>query len=178
MKIYTKTGDSGTTSLVYGERISKDNPVVEAYGTCDEANSQIGFAVSVLPKDGFDTLKKYLFQIQTDLFHVGAELSTPTNREVQWKVEKNSVTEIEKMIDQLELELEPLQNFILPGGHPAGAALHVSRTIIRRAERLVVSVQPTNPDVLRYLNRLSDFLFVAARYVNMRMNEQEKILHT
>lgn len=178
MKIYTKTGDSGMTSLVYGERISKDDAAVEAYGTCDEANSQIGFALSLLPKEGFETLREYSYQIQTDLFHVGAELSTPTNREVQWKVEKNSVTEVEKMIDQLELELEALQNFILPGGHPAGAAFHVSRTIIRRAERLVVAVNPANPDVLRYLNRLSDFLFVAARYVNMQMNEQEKILHT
>ncbi|PLT31854.1 cob(I)yrinic acid a,c-diamide adenosyltransferase [Peribacillus deserti] len=181
MKIYTKTGDKGTTSLIYGQRVSKTDIRVEAYGTCDEANSAIGLGISHLKDEEFsgkeDILKTFHF-IQTALFHVGAELATPAGKKVNWKLEKGHVDQLEGAIDQMENELTPLSNFILPGGHPAGAALHLARTISRRAERNAVEIgEGVNPMVLSYLNRLSDFLFVAARYVNYKLNQPELNLH-
>ncbi|MCJ7843314.1 cob(I)yrinic acid a,c-diamide adenosyltransferase [Lederbergia sp. NSJ-179] len=180
MKIYTRTGDKGTTSLVYGSRIAKNDIRVEAYGTCDEANSMIGLALSFLhgvEKQGIKEFAKNIQHIQTMLFHVGAELSTPVEKEVPWKIEEKDVQALEKMIDQWETRILPLQNFILPGGHPTGAALHTARTVVRRAERLAVAVEHRNPFVLPYLNRLSDLLFVAARYVNHLLGCEEMKLH-
>ncbi|PKR84531.1 cob(I)yrinic acid a,c-diamide adenosyltransferase [Heyndrickxia camelliae] len=180
MKIYTKTGDKGTTSLVYGTRIAKNDIRVEAYGTCDEANSAIGQALSFLKQEDFSEKKEVedvFHKVQTALFHVGAELSTPSNKEVKWKIKQEDIEELEHTIDKWDSELPPLNNFILPGGHPTGAGLHFARTVVRRAERCAVSLEDVNPVVLSYLNRLSDFLFVAARYVNMRLNENEKTLH-
>ncbi|MBS4175179.1 cob(I)yrinic acid a,c-diamide adenosyltransferase [Bacillus sp. FJAT-49736] len=180
MKIYTKTGDKGTTSLVYGTRIPKDDIRVEAYGTCDEANSAIGQALSFLNEASFQEKKEVeeIFHIvQTALFHVGAELSTPPSKEVKWKLKEEDIDVLEHTIDKWDKELPPLNNFILPGGHPAGAGLHYARTVVRRAERCAVSVENVNPLVLSYLNRLSDFLFVAARFINLRLNENEKTLH-
>ncbi|NCU19054.1 cob(I)yrinic acid a,c-diamide adenosyltransferase [Pallidibacillus pasinlerensis] len=180
MRIYTRSGDKGTTSLVYGVRVAKNDPRVEAYGTCDEANSYIGLATSFLQKEKFaekDQLLYIFHKVQTILFHVGAELSTPEGKEVKWKLEEAHIKELEETIDQLDSNLSTLNNFILPGGHPAGASLHVARTIVRRAERTATSIEQVNPFVLAYLNRLSDFLFVAARFVNEKLNGKEKNLH-
>jgi cob(I)alamin adenosyltransferase len=116
-------------------------------------------------------------KIQTTLFHVGAELATPTGKEVKWKLRDEDITQLETQIDEWDSILPPLTNFILPGGHPAGAALHVARTVVRRAERSAVSLgDEVNPLVLSYLNRLSDFLFVAARFVNAQLGEVENTL--
>ncbi|MBS4220135.1 cob(I)yrinic acid a,c-diamide adenosyltransferase [Bacillus sp. FJAT-49711] len=180
MKIYTKTGDKGTTSLVYGERVSKNDIRVEAYGTCDEANSMIGLALSHLTDIKNDDIKEmhsFLHKVQTTLFHVGAELSTPAGKKVKWVLQATDIEELEKTIDLLEGDIPPLSNFILPGGHPAGAVLHVARTITRRAERITVSIDNVNPLVLSYLNRLSDFLFVAARFINHKLGMVELKLH-
>lgn len=181
MKIYTKTGDKGTTSLIYGTRVSKTDARVEAYGTCDETNSMIGLAISYLQGEFFDgkeELQAVFHKIQTVLFHVGAELATPEGKEVKWILEEKDIEELEKTIDAWDVSLPTLTNFILPGGHQAGAALHVARTIARRAERIAVSLgDEVNPLVLAYLNRLSDFLFVAARYVNMHLGSKEQTLH-
>ncbi|WP_108670560.1 cob(I)yrinic acid a,c-diamide adenosyltransferase [Peribacillus acanthi] len=181
MKIYTKTGDKGTTSLIYGQRVKKSDIRVEAYGTCDEANSMIGLALSYINNDlkEKESIDHIFHKIQTELFHVGAELATPSGKEVKWKVKPEDVTVLEETIDQWEKHLPPLTNFILPGGHPAGAALHTARTIVRRAERCASEmVDEVNPLVLSYLNRLSDFLFVAARYINHLSGVPEKNLHS
>lgn len=178
MRIYTRSGDKGTTSLVYGKRVPKNDIQVEAYGTCDEANSMIGFALSMLDDTDWDEKDEFLqkmYRIQTILFHVGAELSTPSDREVAWKLKEDHVKELEQYIDKWSEELPPLKQFILPSGHRASSALHVARTIVRRAERMAVSMQDDlqNSLVISYLNRLSDFLFVAARYVNLKLKGKE-----
>lgn len=180
MRIYTKSGDKGSTSLIYGERVKKDDARVEAYGTCDEANSMIGLAMSQLKASSFNDTAFYsiLHKIQTGLFHVGSELATPTGKDVKWKLTIQDITELEEAIDQWEEQLNPLKQFILPGGSVPGASLHVARTIVRRAERCAIHIEETvNPLVIQYLNRLSDLLFVAARYVNMQLNEKEQGLH-
>jgi cob(I)alamin adenosyltransferase len=181
MKIYTKTGDKGTTSLIYGQRVAKNDLRVEAYGTCDEANSMIGLALSHLKKENFqgkEIIEKIYHKIQTNLFHVGAELATPKGKEVKWALVPSDVEEMEKQIDEWNEALPELTNFILPGGNPAGAAFHVARTITRRAERCAVSLgEDLNPLVLAYLNRLSDLLFVTARFVNDRLGAVEQNLH-
>lgn len=182
MKIYTKTGDKGTTSLVYGTRVKKNDVLVEAYGTCDEANSMIGLALSHLNSEFFsekEMIMDIFHQIQTTLFHVGAELATPVGKEVKWKLHAEDTEKLENWIDEYDAELPALNNFILPGGHPAGAAFHVARTIVRRAERLASSIgEGTSPEVMAYLNRLSDFLFVAARFINQRLGSKESELHS
>lgn len=181
MRVYTRSGDKGTTSLVYGKRVPKSDIRVEAYGTCDEANSMIGLAVSYMKETQFFNDAKFeaLFhQIQTVLFHVGAELATPSDKEVYWQLKDEHIKELERAIDEMDNSLEELKQFILPGGMPAGAALHVARTVARRAERLATRLEgEVNPLVLAYLNRLSDFLFVAARYVNVKNGAVEQVLH-
>ena len=181
MKIYTKSGDKGETSLVYGTRVSKDSPRVEAYGTCDEANSHIGAALSLLPKsDDWAELREIFHLIQTKLFHIGAELATPEGKKVGWPIQEEDVLYLERQIDKLDEALPPLTTFVLPGGHPAAASFHVARTVVRRAERSTVRIMETeqiNKIALKYLNRLSDFLFVAARYVNKVTGNTEANLH-
>ncbi len=181
MKIYTKTGDQGETSLVYGQRVAKDSARVEAYGTCDEANSMIGLAISLLPETSDWTQFETFFQtVQTKLFHVGSELSTPSGKQVAWVVTIEDVQLLEAQIDQMDAELSPLTKFILPGGHRAAATLHLARTIVRRAERNAVTIshlEAVSEYALMYLNRLSDCLFVAARYVNQRTGTNEPTLH-
>jgi cob(I)alamin adenosyltransferase len=181
MKIYTKTGDKGTTSLIYGQRVAKNDLRVEAYGTCDETNSMIGLALSYLKDESFqkkELIEKMYHKIQTNLFHVGAELATPKGKEVKWSLNVSDIEEMEKQIDELNESLPELTNFILPGGHSAGAAFHVARTTARRAERCTVSLgEDVNPLVLAYLNRLSDLLFVTARYVNYVVGIKEQTLH-
>lgn len=178
MRIYTRSGDKGTTSLVYGKRVPKNDVRVEAYGTCDEANSMIGFALSMLDDtdwEGKESFLQTMYRVQTILFHVGAELSTPSDREVAWKLKEEHVKELEDYIDEWGKHLPPLKQFILPSGHRVSSALHVARTVVRRAERMAVSMQDElqNLHVISYLNRLSDFLFVAARYVNMKLDGKE-----
>ncbi|WP_026581706.1 cob(I)yrinic acid a,c-diamide adenosyltransferase [Bacillus sp. J33] len=181
MKIYTKTGDRGTTSLIYGQRVNKDDVRVEAYGTCDEANSMIGLALSHLAAEFFpdkDNLEDVFHKVQTDLFHAGAELATPKGKKVKWEITEKDISNMEKQIDKWETDLAQLTNFILPGGHTSGAAFHVARTIVRRAERCAVSLgEDVNPLVIAYLNRLSDLLFVSARYVNHHLGSIEHTLH-
>ncbi|WP_077620885.1 cob(I)yrinic acid a,c-diamide adenosyltransferase [Bacillus sinesaloumensis] len=181
MKIYTKTGDKGTTSLVYGQRVSKNDLRVEAYGTCDEANSMIGLGLSHLHEavfEGKDEVEQVFKRVQTTLFHVGAELATPAGKEVKWKVSEEDISLLEATIDKWDAGIPPLTNFVLPGGSQAGASFHVARTIVRRAERKAVSIgEQVNPLVNSYLNRLSDFLFVAARFVNHRLGQGEPTLH-
>lgn len=178
MRIYTRSGDKGTTGLVYGSRVAKNDLRVEAYGTCDEANSMIGLALSFLDQvtweEKADFLKK-LYRVQTILFHVGSELATPNDREVAWKLKEEHVQELENQIDQWDQNLKPLENFILPSGHQASSGLHAARTVVRRAERAVVGMDEelVNPLVMAYLNRLSDYLFVAARYVNQALKGKE-----
>ncbi len=181
MKIYTKTGDKGETSLVYGLRVSKRSARVEAYGTCDEANSMIGLGLSLMDGNEYDNVREWLFTIQTKLFHVGSELATPPGKKVGWPINEEDVEYLENAIDNMEKNLPELKNFILPGGSKAGSAFHVARTIARRAERSAVAVQveeELNPIVVKYLNRLSDFLFVVARYVNHLAGNQEPDLIT
>ena len=178
MKIYTKTGDRGTTSLIFGERVSKNDVRVEAYGTCDEANSMIGFGVSLLPEEGWaKSAAAVLQKVQTVLFHVGAELATPAGKEVAWKLREEDIRFLEETIDEWQSGLKPLKQFILPGGSQSASAFHTARTIARRAERTAVGIEGVNPLVLSYLNRLSDFLFIAARYVNEQMKFNEPVLH-
>lgn len=178
MKIYTRSGDKGTTSLVYGSRVPKNDLRVEAYGTCDETNSMIGLALSYLDQEDWEGKEAFIHtihRVQTILFHVGSEIATPNNREVAWKLKQEHVDELERQIDEWDAELEPLTNFILPSGNSSSSAFHVARTIVRRAERAVISVdiEMINPLVIAYLNRLSDFLFVAARYVNQQLDGEE-----
>ncbi|WP_067728792.1 cob(I)yrinic acid a,c-diamide adenosyltransferase [Oceanobacillus damuensis] len=181
MRIYTRSGDKGLTSLVYGKRVPKNHLRVEAYGTCDEANSAIGLALSLLDGEDWDGKKAFadqMHKVQTILFHVGSELSTPKDKEVSWKLKQKHIDQMEKQIDEWDKELEPLKNFILPSGHSASSALHTARTVVRRAERMAVGLEDEleNSLVLSYLNRLSDFLFVAARYVNKKLGGEELTL--
>lgn len=171
MKIYTKTGDKGFTSLTGGKRVRKNDQMVEAYGTVDEANSMLGLAVSQIDNPNLEKAKSMLIEVQKDLFHVGAELSTPQDAKVYWPLHEEQVSKIEKYIDELDGELPELRNFILPGGSKAAATLHVTRSIIRRAERSAIDINKEL--VISYLNRCSDFLFVAARWINMQEREKE-----
>jgi cob(I)alamin adenosyltransferase len=174
MKIYTKTGDKGETSLFTGQRVSKTDPFIEALGAVDECNSALGTALSFLPADMHE-VRQQLEIIQHALFDVGAALATPRTRAGKSKLDKTrfdqeEIEELEKWIDNMESELPPLKEFILPGGHPAGASLHLARSICRRAERRVIPLaNDVSETVLIYLNRLSDYLFSVSRYVNFRV---------
>lgn len=170
VKIYTRTGDDGETSLFDGTRVSKADSRVDAYGEVDELNAWLGFARALrLDAD----LDEALAHIQRDLFALGAELADPADK-IAARVTKASLGEVdverlEQLIDRYEAELPPLRRFILAGGAPPGAALHVARTVCRRAERRIVALQPpADPVLVRYVNRLSDLLFVLARVVNHR----------
>ena len=173
-KIYTKTGDDGTTALGTGERRLKYDPRVAAYGTVDEANACIGMARVHTAKDDPE-IDAMLARIQNDMFDLGADLATPETEvppaHEPLRITAGQVGRIEADIDTLNSALSPLRSFILPGGSPAAAALHLARTVSRRAERLMVELaeQPgehVNAEALKYINRVSDFLFVAARAIN------------
>ena len=175
MKIYTRTGDAGETSLFDGSRVSKADSRVDAYGDVDELNAWLGLVrANRLDAD----LDQPLVRIQQDLFALGAQLADPRDR-IAERVRKASLSDadverLEHVIDRLESELPPLRRFILAGGSPAGAALHVARTVCRRAERRMVALTPTPEAVLvKYVNRLSDLLFVIARVVNHRAGVPE-----
>lgn len=165
-KIYTRTGDAGTTGLVDGSRVSKTDARMQAIGDVDEANSAIGVAITTLEDAN---LRAALSRIQNDLFDLGADLATPgedfTPTEMTLRIVPAQITRLEAEIDALNAGLEPLRSFVLPGG--TAASLHLARAIVRRAERSAVAIDGgANPQALIYLNRLSDFLFVACRAVN------------
>lgn len=181
MKIYTRTGDSGTTALFGGERVPKTHSRIAAYGTVDEVNSFVGLARAHLAGlDGSGPADRILARVQADLFVIGADLATPSGSRARVpRATPEHVAALEKAIDELELDLEPLKRFILPGGSAAGATLHVARTVCRRAERLVLMAAEENEDVspktATYLNRLSDLLFVIARWVNVIGGQRDEV---
>jgi cob(I)alamin adenosyltransferase len=183
-RIYTRTGDKGTTGLVGGGRIKKDAPRIETYGTLDELSSAIGLARAalrpILPGEPrASRLDAWLSWTQDELFNLGSELATPPNdrREGRTSVENADVEALERAIDEAEAELPPLANFIHPGGSMPGAHLHSARTVCRRAERLLVALIDREDaglsEALRYLNRLSDALFVWARWINAALGVPE-----
>ena len=175
MKIYTKTGDQGTTALFGGRRVGKDDARIEAYGTVDELNAFLGLAGTVSRPE----IATMIGVLQHELFTLGADLATPLdNRNAQIaRIEETHIAAMEQRIDMLEEQLDPIRFFILPGGCESAARLHVCRTVARRAERLIVrlsAMEKINEGNLRYINRLSDFLFVLARYAN-HLEDREDI---
>ncbi|MBV9850130.1 MAG: cob(I)yrinic acid a,c-diamide adenosyltransferase [Armatimonadetes bacterium] len=176
MKIYTRTGDGGETSLYGGQRVGKDALRVKTLGTVDECNAALGVALAQIPDP---EVRGVLTRIQGEMFEVGADLATPLARgETVPRVRAEETAQLEAEIDRFEGELEPLRHFILPGGSPGGAALHLARAICRRAERHLVTLaqaEQINAEAARYLNRLSDHLFVSARLVNHRAGMPEVI---
>lgn len=176
MKIYTKTGDKGQTSLYGGTRVSKSSLQIEAYGTIDELNSFIGFALSDIE---MVQVEKFLLMLQTDLMSIASFLAGYQKGKLNLELR---VSEIEKVIDEMDSKIPPLKNFILPGGGKLGASLHVARSVSRRAERAVIrffesETRPTvnKEKIVMFLNRVSDFLFVLARFVNYQESKPETI---
>ncbi|MCZ7556534.1 MAG: cob(I)yrinic acid a,c-diamide adenosyltransferase [Bacteroidia bacterium] len=168
MKIYTRTGDTGMTGLFGGRRVGKDSARIEAYGTVDELNAQLGVA-RALSEDA--ELAQRITALQNDLFVLGADLATPIDMEKTSvkRIEQRHIDRIETAIDDIEEKLDPIRYFILPGGHAAAAQLHACRTICRRAERCIVhlaALEEVSDTNVRFINRLSDYLFVLARYAN------------
>jgi cob(I)alamin adenosyltransferase len=171
MKIYTRSGDDGTTGLFGGRRVPKSDPRIECYGTVDELNAALGLAAAGAPPE----VAEKLARVQNELFVIGSHLATPGDDTRQAArvpdLEESAIARLESQIDAADAELSPLRNFILPGGAEAAARLHLARTVCRRAERLLVAfaaVEPVEPVILRYLNRLSDWLFVYARWCNFK----------
>ena len=171
MKIYTKTGDAGETGLFGGARVSKASVRVTAYGEVDELNSALGWTRVVVSDESLDTL---LHQIQNQLFEVGAELASTPSRAAKGglpQIDQSHVETLERAIDDYEADLKPLESFVLPGGSEEAARFHVARTVCRRAERATVTLtaeEEVRDEISRYLNRLSDLLFVLARHANHR----------
>ena len=174
MKIYTKTGDRGQTGLFGGTRLSKASLRVESYGQADELNSTLGMAIALATPD--DALVSKLRRVQEELFVLGAELASSPEKDVKVGIallEEAQIEALEREIDAFDAELPQLKTFVLPGGTPFASALHLARTVCRRAERSAVALdalERLRPEIIRYLNRLSDWLFTAARYANFRAN--------
>ena len=177
-KIYTKTGDGGETGLFAGPRVAKDDPRIESYGTVDELNAAIGVARAAGAADDADAT---LARVQSELFDVGAELATPEPKaHAMERIGALQISELERAIDRYDAQLEPLKQFILPAGSDVSARLHFARTVCRRAERRVVSLQKqpeanVREEILVYLNRLSDLLFVLARWVNQQAGVKDEL---
>ena len=173
-RIYTRGGDQGQTSLGDGTRVAKHSARPAAYGTVDEANAVIGIARLTAAADGGAKTDAMLARIQNDLFDLGADLCTPEQPDPKYpplRVTAAQVTRLEAEIDTLNAALAPLDSFVLPGGRPTAAQLHLARTVVRRAEREITALaetEPVNPEAVRYVNRLSDHLFVLSRWVNDR----------
>ena len=173
MKIYTKTGDDGTTGLQGDIRISKNHPRIIAYGTIDEVNASLGI---VLSNDLDSDIVDFLNKIQNELFVAGADLSNPNLDQTENRITPTMITEIEIAIDKYEKELSPLTNFILPGGDVTASQIHYTRTIVRRAEIHMISLkehEEINENCIKYMNRLSDLLFVLGRVINKRKGKQD-----
>ncbi len=183
MKIYTKTGDTGKSSLIGGTRVNKNHWRLEAYGTFDELNSFVGKVLSELDSTRLGlkipvNTENQLRKIQDDLFNIGSHLAcdNTTSKEKLPKLEDESITALENTIDDMNLSLEDLNCFVLPGGHVAACSLHLCRTVSRRAERRLIDgidEDDFSPFILKYINRLSDFFFVAARFVNFHAGQKE-----
>jgi len=174
-RIYTRTGDAGETGLIGGRRVRKDDPRVEAYGALDELNSALGAARAFLQDEEIGAI---LDRIQHELFALGAEVAAPGDAPDIPHATAAQVEALERVIDRFDAALPPLRAFILPGGHPAGSLLHLARTIGRRAERRMITLGRTesvNAEIVRYLNRLSDLLFVLARAANRRSGAAEVV---
>ncbi|HAN77060.1 MAG TPA: cob(I)yrinic acid a,c-diamide adenosyltransferase [Bacteroidales bacterium] len=175
MKIYTKGGDKGQTSLLSGTRLAKYNLRIEAYGTVDELNAFTGYLRDLLV---LDDVRETLFLIQNKLFNVGSLLAAE-GKEKEYKLNEISeadILKLEQEMDRMDLELPELRNFILPGGHPAVSAAHICRTVCRRAERLAVELaveHNVNEFIIKYLNRLSDYFFMLSRYISKKLNVNE-----
>jgi cob(I)alamin adenosyltransferase len=176
-KIYTKTGDKGTTSLIGGTKVSKSNRRIEAYGTVDELNSFTGLCRDQLKNQSIDNI---LSEIQDRLFTIGSSLACDPEKEPKLKIpdlKEDDVALLEKEIDKMNEELPPMKSFILPGGHVAVSTLHVARSVCRRAERCIVRLQKKDtgvePLIIKYLNRLSDYLFVLARFTAFKTGAEE-----
>jgi cob(I)alamin adenosyltransferase len=177
MKIYTKTGDRGTTSLIGGTKVVKSHSRIEAYGTIDELNSHIGLCRDLI-KDS--TVKENLKEVQDRLFTIGAALACDPEKETSLKIpdlKDSDILVLEKEIDRLDSVLEPLQAFILPGGHVTVSHLHIARCVCRRSERLIVDLLKTDEEheslIIKYINRLSDYLFVLSRYMSKELHAEE-----
>ena len=182
-KVYTRTGDRGDTALVGGKRVPKDSVRIEAYGAIDELNSIVGLA-RVFNEESLDAgeahrfLDEVLCQLQDELFDLGSELATPPEffQQGMYRVSENEIARLEKLMDKCQKDLEPLTSFILPGGGRVGAYLHQCRTVCRRAERDILRLsreEAINPDVIKYVNRLSDLFFVLSRWIAKQTGEQE-----
>ena len=172
-RIYTGTGDKGETSLADGSRVPKSSTRVETYGTIDELNAAIGLARSFLQDE---TIDQWLETVQRELFNISSILATPQKKEMSIRVQLPSAESLEHTIDRCDEEIPPLQNFILPGGTKAAAALHLARTICRRAERHLVALKEqeiVDPEIAKYVNRLGDLLFNLARLENYRRGVEE-----
>lgn len=177
IKIYTKTGDTGKTSLIGGTKVLKSNPRIEAYGTVDELNSYIGL-VSDFCND--DHAKNILKEIQDRLFTIGSELACDPDKKINMPIpdlHESDIQLLEKEMDEMDKELPVMKNFILPGGSPSVSFMHVARCVCRRAERCCVNLMESrsevNPLIIKYINRLSDYLFMLARYTGMKNNTSE-----
>ncbi|EIT2191935.1 cob(I)yrinic acid a,c-diamide adenosyltransferase [Enterococcus faecalis] len=186
MKIYTKTGDKGMTKLVGSSTVAKDSDRVESYGTIDELNSWVGYIISQLPQENQE-IKEELEALQHLLFDAGTDLSTPIEAQRPFKLQKESVHWLEQRIDFYTAQSPDIDRFILPGGTPAASVVHVARTIARRAERIIVRLNWTakiNEEVLIFTNRLSDYFYALARYLNVQAQRpdvfyerSEKVFH-
>jgi cob(I)alamin adenosyltransferase len=182
-RVYTRTGDAGETALVGGGRVAKDSPRIVAYGAIDELNSALGVVRAVAAgKDGrpLSRLVEILKRLQNELFDLGSELATPPDAEYEgmWRVSSAEVEALERTIDECQKSLAPLKSFVLPGGGPLGAFLHQARTVCRRAEIEILRlsrVEPVSAEVARYVNRLSDLLFVLARWIARETGEAEPL---
>jgi cob(I)alamin adenosyltransferase len=175
MKIYTKGGDKGQTSLYGGRRLSKDDIRIESYGTVDELNSQVGYLISVVPLE-FDQ-KDLLIEIQNRLFTIGSNLASDPQKDLPVPdLNEDDILNLENAMDNMDASLEPLRAFVLPGGSVANSVAHICRTVTRRAERRIISLASTeevNPILIKYINRLSDYFFVLSRYLAYKLNHKE-----
>lgn len=175
MKIYTKTGDSGTTSLLGGARVSKAHVRIEAYGTVDELNSYVGL---LRDQEVNSSRKDFLKTIQDRLFTIGADLATQPGKDkvVKPDLQESDITLLEEAMDSMDEKLPPLTSFVLPGGHQSVSFSHIARCVCRRAERIAIALndqEPVSPLVIQYLNRLSDYLFVLGRMMALELNAEE-----
>lgn len=176
MKIYTKTGDKGTTSLIGGTKVPKNDVRIDTYGTVDELNSWVGYVRDQVP----DEMKVELKEIQDRLFTIGSALATDADKNVKMRLpdlQESDIIFLEKKIDEMTAALPEMKHFILPGGHPAVSSIHIARCVCRRTERLAVAMQQHNlfidEKIIWYLNRLSDYLFTLARYMGQRLHAEE-----
>jgi cob(I)alamin adenosyltransferase len=178
-KIYTKVGDKGTTLLATGQRVSKSHVRIEAYGSVDELNAVVGLLNDDLDESIFSEIKSSLLKIQNELFDVGGELSVPVDvldTSKQQVIQQEAIARLEREMDEFNLKLPPLENFVLPGGHRANSLAHLCRTVCRRSERAVVRMseqEAVRDEVRIYLNRLSDWFFVLSREISRRLNVGE-----